>query len=433
MIRLAALGTAITSALTVAVLTDGAASALHGAATAGPAYVSIVAGRMEWSGTQACQPLSGSVDLGMIAARTHQLSSRLTVYGTIVGDRTANGTTRTCVNGVLYPTWTDLAALHSQYGWDFGSNGQHHVAMTAPGQTPAQLWSTSCGALRDAVNGLVPHGYQHGWSLFAYPFGGDEPQDLNARLQAAYVSRCFAFGRLYDNVPPYATNTRASVASSNWLVQTHEIFGGTCNDPNPSAPCHSIPSSGGHVYDNPADLTALVQPSAGQWAVLQFHLIVEGSRLSGSGPQWDCTASDWRLHWATDNEMYCWGDFQAVLLSIPTSVDVVQPVVVANAWGRTMPPPALTAVSPTTGTTTGGEQVSITGGHFRAVGSPADGWAGGNGFEVTFGGVPATVENRTSNQITVLVPPAASPGPVNVTIYDADRQATTLVNGFTYT
>jgi hypothetical protein len=206
-VRLAALVAAIGTALTGVALTGGASSAQQLATSARPAYVSIIAGRMEWSGTQACQPLPGSVDPGMIAARAHQLSSRLTVYGTIVGDWTSSGTTRACVKSVLYPTWTDLAALHSQYGWDFGSNGQRHVAMTAPGQTPAQLWSTSCGALRDPVNGLVPHGHKAGWSLFAYPFGGDEPQDLNAGLQADYVSRCFAFGRLYDNVPPYAKNT----------------------------------------------------------------------------------------------------------------------------------------------------------------------------------------------------------------------------------
>jgi hypothetical protein len=405
----------------------------HAASSAGPAYLSILAGRTEWSATVACQPLPGSDDLGTIAARIHQLSSRLTVYGTTVGDRTASGTTRMCVNNVIYPTWGDLAALHSQYGWDFGSNGLHHVAMTTPGQSPAQLWSTSCGALRDPVNGLVPHGYLQGWSLFAYPFGGDQPQDLNAKLQANYISKCFAFGRLYDNAPPYLKNTPASVMKSNWLAQTHNIYGGSCNDPNPSAPCHSIPGTLGHVYDNPADLTALVQPSPGEWAVLQFHLIVEGNRLSGAGAHWDCTSSDWRLHWATDNEMYCWNDFQVVLQSIPAGVNVVQPSVVATAWSRTMPPPAQSGVSPAKGTVAGGEQVLIAGLNFRAVGSPKDGWAGANGFEVTFGGVPATVKAVTSTQITVLVPRGASPGPVNVTVYDADRQATTLANGFTYT
>jgi hypothetical protein len=131
--------------------------------------------------------------------------------------------------------------------------------------------------------------------------------------------------------------------------------------------------------------------------------------------------------------MYCWSDFQGVLQAIPASVKVVQPAVVANAWKRTMPAPSPSGVSPATGTTAGGEQVSITGLNFRAVGSPADGWAGGNGFEVTFGGVRATVQTVTSTQITVLVPPAASPGPVNVRIYDADRHATSLANGFTYT
>jgi hypothetical protein len=131
--------------------------------------------------------------------------------------------------------------------------------------------------------------------------------------------------------------------------------------------------------------------------------------------------------------MYCWSDFQAVLQSIPTSVDVVQPSVVAKAWRRTMPPPAPSGVSPATGTTAGGDQVSIAGLHFRAVGSPADGWAGGNGFEVAFGGVLATVKTVTSTQVTLLAPPAASPGPVNVTVYDADGQATTLADGFMYT
>ena len=52
--------------------------------------------------------------------------------------------------------------------------------MMQSGQSPAQLWSTGCDALRDPAYGLVTHGYTHGWGLFAYPLGGDYGIDLNA-------------------------------------------------------------------------------------------------------------------------------------------------------------------------------------------------------------------------------------------------------------
>ena len=84
------------------------------------------------------------------------------------------------------------------------------------------------------------------------------------------------------------------------------------------------------------------------------------------------------------------------------------------------PAPTISSLSPTTGPSTGGTTVSISGSGFVS------------GATVSIGGTPATgVSVVSATQITA-VTPAGTPGAVSVTVQNADGQAVNLGGGFTY-
>ncbi len=87
------------------------------------------------------------------------------------------------------------------------------------------------------------------------------------------------------------------------------------------------------------------------------------------------------------------------------------------------PPPALTSISPTQGSTSGGTEVTIAGNNFAA--DPA-------AMTVTFGGVDGDVVAATVTSLTVLAPPHNS-GVVSVQVANPDGTSAQLVNAFTYT
>jgi hypothetical protein len=82
--------------------------------------------------------------------------------------------------------------------------------------------------------------------------------------------------------------------------------------------------------------------------------------------------------------------------------------------------PSLTALNPSSGSIKGGTTVSISGSGFKP------------GAIVTFGteSVAATVVSAT--QLSVVTPPAAAEGAVDVTVTNSDNQTDTLANAFTY-
>ena len=86
------------------------------------------------------------------------------------------------------------------------------------------------------------------------------------------------------------------------------------------------------------------------------------------------------------------------------------------------PPAALsvTSISPTSGRTTGGTKVTITGSGFQS------------GAAVSFGGSAATnVTVLSATSITATTPRHAT-GTVSVTVTNPNGQSATLVNGYTY-
>jgi hypothetical protein len=81
---------------------------------------------------------------------------------------------------------------------------------------------------------------------------------------------------------------------------------------------------------------------------------------------------------------------------------------------------AVTGISPTSGTTTGGTSVTITGSGFDS------------GASVTFGGVAATSVTFVSASELQAVTPTSTAGTVDVTVTNPDSQSATLANAYTY-
>jgi hypothetical protein len=81
--------------------------------------------------------------------------------------------------------------------------------------------------------------------------------------------------------------------------------------------------------------------------------------------------------------------------------------------------PRINLVSPEYGTANGGAKVTVTGINFKA------------GLQVTFGGIPATVNSVSSVAITVTTPTNA-PGPVNVVVTNPNQERSTAPAGYTY-
>ena len=88
----------------------------------------------------------------------------------------------------------------------------------------------------------------------------------------------------------------------------------------------------------------MMAPSPGSWSVVQVYRFVTGSYnagVAGQTVQWDCTSPDWRLHYTTTPEAYCWNDYLAALAQIPPDVTVTDPASVAEAVNPDPVPPQL--------------------------------------------------------------------------------------------
>jgi hypothetical protein len=86
-----------------------------------------------------------------------------------------------------------------------------------------------------------------------------------------------------------------------------------------------------------------------------------------------------------------------------------------------LPAPAVSAVSPNNGSTTGGAFITISGNNFRS------------GAVVQFGNLPALSVNVVDSTQIQAVTPVESGGAVNVTVQNSDGQAAALPNAFTFT
>ena len=100
---------------------------------------------------------------------------------------------------------------------------------------------------------------------------------------------------------------------------------------------------------------------------------------------------------------------------------VMQMVAFRGSLQNSSSPPAPTSVSPTSGPTSGGTPVTISGTNFVS------------GATVTFGGTAATNVVVVSSTSITATTPAQSAGVVNVVVTNSNGQSGTLTNGYTYT
>jgi hypothetical protein len=284
-------------------------------------YVTIVFGRTQFTTVgNDCRPLASTVDLDRVAA---DLAARgLKAVGTVVVNRT-NETGFACWGGfAMQPDWRWISQQYAK-GWRFVSAGLTYTDMTT--LSPPARRAESCGSL----DAFAAHDIAGADGLFAYP-----NNRYTEALQAKPVSKCFRYGRRYDTIEH--PNVRNAMHAP-WFAKTYSVNGGTCNDP--ALACYTVIGSPDHTpayrYASPEALAAAVHTLPRTWFMAQFYRFVTGSR-SGPGLTWDCTSTDWRQHYTSRQEVYCYEDFLAIMDALrdatTTGVTVTDPATVAAAW-----------------------------------------------------------------------------------------------------
>jgi IPT/TIG domain len=313
-----------------------------GTAISSTGYLTLMIGRALYSkATSTCQTPAGMLTLDQLVPQlyagniTNEPVTRpgITLTANVIPDRTLPTTTK-CLSQNLYPSWSDLSNLSHSNGMAVVSASQSYSNMTT--LTTQQQIQQSCGSLTP----LISNGFHRAWGLFAYP-----DNHYTTTVQTAVVDNCFAFGRTY--VKPSATNAtnQESATTTPWLQKTVDIGGGRCHIS--TLPCSRYHSSSLGLYTSPLTLAGLTNVAPGNWTALQTYTFVTGA--STSGIQWDCTNSNWKAHWTSLFEVYCWNDYLYALSQIPSNVVITDPATVAEAWGR-LPTPyvAVSSTSPST-------------------------------------------------------------------------------------
>ncbi|WP_243060899.1 hypothetical protein [Nocardioides sp. SR21] len=282
---------------------------------------SIAFGRSMWqvadTSSGSCVFVPGTPTLED-AARELAARGLYAITGVVTNRPNANAAVRGCGFYSTNANWADLANLRDGYGWQVVSHSKNYKDMTT--LTNAQQVDESCGSLSVLGN----RGHQDAWGLFNFP---NDKQDAASRTA---VLSCFAFYRLYGS----GINELATLQSTRELsVET--VDGGKCN--NAALACYSAPGLGGKRYELPSALaTRVLQPTAGQYNLIQFYRFVDGQRGTLSDPAaWDCTSSDPRDHWVSRIEFYCWSDFLAVLDARSPTATVTSPAIIARELGFT--------------------------------------------------------------------------------------------------
>jgi hypothetical protein len=280
-----------------------------------PGFVSVMFGRMQWTTTDAtCAALPDAVDLG--TAKRALDARGIIATGVVITSWTARDRFR-CLGGTTKVLgWNRITAWHDD-GWSFVSGGTH-VDITK--LTYAEQWEESCGSLRVFARHDIDAS-----GMFAY--GNNRYTD---KVQADPVGTCFGFGRRYSGY----LNHR-STAPPLWYAQVHSVNGGKCNDP--TLACYTMRYHSPHRYWSPFAMAARIRVVEDTWYALQFYRFVRGA-YAGARHAWNCTSDDWRKHFTSHSELYCYRDFLLVMDALERAmrrgVIVTDPATVAEAWGR---------------------------------------------------------------------------------------------------
>jgi IPT/TIG domain-containing protein/PQQ enzyme-like repeat protein len=261
------------------------------------------------------------------------------------------------------------------------------LTLSANGETPGSgvLWATVATSGDAENNPPVPG------ELYAFDAGNVATQLWNSNTNAARDS----FGNFAKFVPPMVANGRVYVAT--WSKQV-AVYGLIAPAPILSA---VAPTSGPTTGGTAVTLTGQNFASG---ATVAFGGVAATSVVVVSATQ--ITANTPPHAQGTVNVMVTNRDGQSSTL--------------ANGFTFGAPAPTVTSVSPTTGLTTGGTPVTLTGKNFVS------------GATVTFGGAAATsVVVASATQIKANTP-AHKPGGVNIVVTNPDGQSGTLASGFIY-
>lgn len=282
-----------------------------------PGFITILFGRTQFVSINgsSCQPLPNTVDLNQVAS---DMAARgLTGVGNVIVNRTQETGLFCARDGLsLHPGWDWLSQRQAQ-GWRFISASLDYPNMTTLAY-PEQV-RQSCGSLE----AFTSHSIVGAQGMFAFP-----NDKSTAAIQIDPVSTCFDFGRKYGP----GLNTQSQMTAP-WFASTLSVGGGKCNDI--TLPCYTAPAP--LRYYSPDALAASMNVAPGSWFDIQFYRFVTGS-FSGTHSSWDCTSPDWRQHWVSRNELYCYGDFLQVMdaaqAAVASGAVVTDPHSVALAWGR---------------------------------------------------------------------------------------------------
>lgn len=292
--------------------------------TAGP-YVTLLFSRTEMNAADNCVPTSQNIATLDMMVAPFLKSLGMPATGTIQTVPT-RATTRFCTHygDSLGASWADAANLATNFGWSFGSHTATYPA-NLDVLTPERSYAETCGSAAT----IDSYGLPGGHGIIAYPGAQAAP----VKLQTTYSAKCFAWGRKYSSTG--ITSSSAGATAPYWQY-TYGLGGGACN--NPSASCYNILSRS-RVYSLPGPIITRIKAlKPGQWFTLQAFILVTGKNpaYTKNGTRWDCTATDPNLHWANDNERYCYSDWRQIVNAIAAvpHVIVTGPLAVGMAFGR---------------------------------------------------------------------------------------------------
>jgi Putative Ig domain len=293
--------------------------------TAGP-YVTLLFSRTEMTAADDCVANGQGIATLAPMVAPYLKSLGLSATGTLQTGPTREGI-RFCTHfrDSLAASWADAANLATSFGWSFGSHTATYPSNLA-NLTPEQSYAETCGSAAT----IDAHGLPGGHGIIAYP--GSQSAPVN--LQTNYAAKCFAWGRKYTS-----TGITWSAAGSTppYWQYTEGLDGGACN--TATAPCYTITSTTSRHYSLPgAIITRVKALKPGQWFTLQAFILVTGTNppYSRNATKWDCTSSDPKLHWANDNERYCYSDWRQIISAITAvpHVIVTDPLSAGVAFGR---------------------------------------------------------------------------------------------------
>lgn len=219
-----------------------------------------------------------------------------------------------------------------------------------------------------------------------------------------------------------ATNV-VVVSSTSITASTPAHSAGAVNVVVTNTDSQAATLTNGYTYLNPAPTVTSISPSSGSTA--------GGTSVSISGTGF-LTGASVSIGGSAATNVTVVGS-TSITAKTPVHTAGVADVVVTNtdaqsgtlSGGFTFtvpnPAPSVSSISPSSGLTTGGTAITITGTGFL------------NGATVTLGGTAATNVTVVNSTTITASTPAHAAGAVNVIVTNSDAQSGTLTSGFTYT